>query len=115
MKIEQLSFELAQTKYKQQLQALKEQGRAHEMATSHRYILKWIEVLQSSISEQQKIALKRGELDNKKIGYYLMTLPADAIASLCVTHLVKQLLKELVDDMHHEADRQSQVGKGNSI
>ena len=44
-----------------------------------------------------------------------MTLPADAIASLCVTHLVKQLLKEFVDDMHHEADRQSQVGKGNSI
>ena len=40
-----------------------------------------------------------------------MSMPSDTIASLCVLHLVKQLYKEFVDDMHKEAERSSQTEK----
>jgi hypothetical protein len=39
VKIEQLSFEMAHNKYKEQLMNLMKVGKANEMAQSHRYIL----------------------------------------------------------------------------
>jgi len=44
-----------------------------------------------------------------------MALPSETIATLCVSHLVKKLFQEFVDDMHKEAERHSQERDYNSI
>lgn len=44
-------------------------------------------------------------MDPTKIGYYLMSLPSEQIATLCVLHLMRHLFKEFVDDIHKEADK----------
>jgi DNA polymerase III delta prime subunit len=61
--------------------------------------------LDTAIAEQQKIASKRGSLDHNKIGYYLMSMPSETIATLCVLHLMRHLFKEFVSDIHKEADQ----------
>lgn len=67
------------------------------MATSHRIILNWMDMLQKAVEEQQRIFIKRGALDyNKnKIAYLFLRLPADRIASVCVLHLIKSLFKSI--------------------
>ena len=55
IKIEQLSFELAHSKYKSSLTNLMKVGKADQMATSHRYILEWTKTLETAIAEQQQI------------------------------------------------------------
>jgi hypothetical protein len=74
LKVEELSFELSHEKYKKTLDSLIKLGRADQLATSHRYILLWMRSLEAAITEQQKIFLKRGNLDpqKSKIGYYLI-------------------------------------------
>ena len=74
LKIEELSFELSQTKYKKQLDAMIDKGKADQLSVSHRYILNWMKSLEESVSEQQKIFIQRGNLDpqKSKIGYYLL-------------------------------------------
>lgn len=49
--------------------------------------------LETAITEQQKIFIKRGNLDPKKqkIGQYLIQMPSDKIAALCVMQLMKHL------------------------
>lgn len=95
LKIEELSFELSQSKYKQSLDALIKIGRADQLSVSHRYIISWMKLLEDAISEQQKIFIQRGNLDpqKSKIGYYLIQMPSDKIASLCVLHLMKHLFR----------------------
>jgi len=95
-----LSFDLAHKRYKKQLLQMTLIGKSDEMATSQRYILQWMRNLEKPIQEQQKIAFKRGTLAKDKIGYYLMALPSETIATLCVSHLVKKLFQEFVDDMN---------------
>lgn len=51
MKLEQLSFDLAHSKYKQSLDQLIKVGRADNLATSHRYILQWMKTLEAAIIE----------------------------------------------------------------
>lgn len=63
--------------------------------------------LETTISEQQKINMKRGSIDSKKIGYYLMALPADQIATLCILHLMRHLFTEFVNDIHKEAENKA--------
>lgn len=109
LKIEQLSFDLAHSKYKNQMESLMRQGLADQVATSHRYILEWMRLLEQAIIEQQKIATKRGTLDHTKIGYYLMAMPGDQIATICVLHLVRHLFKEFVEDLHKDSERASNV------
>ena len=74
LKIEELSFELSQAKYKQSLDSLIKIGRADQLSVSHRYIIQWMKLLEDAISEQQKIFIQRGNLDpqKSKIGYYLI-------------------------------------------
>ena len=59
LKIEEHSFEFALTKYKTQLKSLVEIGRAHELGSSSRFMLKWIRDLDRAISEQQNLMVKR--------------------------------------------------------
>lgn len=106
LKIEELSFELSQEKYKSQLDSLIKIGKASELAVSHRYILSWMRLLETSIAEQQKIFIKRASLDpNKsKIGYYLVQMPSDKIASLCVLHLMNHLFRQFIQDISYLDD-----------
>lgn len=64
-------------------------------------------LLETAIVEQQKIATKRGSMDPTKIGYYIMSMPSDQIATLCVLHLVRHLFKEFVEDLHKDSERTS--------
>jgi hypothetical protein len=52
LKIEELSFELSQAKYKQSLDSLIKIGRADQLSVSHRYIISWMKLLEDAISEQ---------------------------------------------------------------
>jgi hypothetical protein len=60
-----------------------------------------MKLLENSIAEQQKIFIKRGNLDpsKSKIGYYLIQMPSEKIASLCVLHLMKHLFKQFIHDI----------------
>jgi len=93
LKIEELSFELAHKKYQNSLNDLIKIGRADQLATSHRYIIGWMRTMERAITEQQKIFVKRGNLDAHKsqVGYYLLQMPSDKIAALSVMHLIKLL------------------------
>lgn len=82
-------------------------GKAEELAHSHRYILQWIETMTAVITEQQKIAAKRGAFDKNSIGYYLMAMPSEQISSLCVLHVMRHLFSEFVNDIHKEAEKTS--------
>jgi hypothetical protein len=95
LKIEELSFQLSQHKYKTQLDNMIKIGKADQLSVSHRYILSWMRLLESSITEQQKIFIKRANLDpeKSKIGFYLIQMPSEKVASLCVLHLMKHLFK----------------------
>jgi hypothetical protein len=64
-----------------------------------------MKTLESSISEQQKIFMKRGSLDNTKYGYYIMAMPSEQIATICVLHLMRHLFKEFVSDIHQHAEQ----------
>ena len=101
LKLEELSFELAHKKYQKSLNDLIKIGRADQLATSHRYILSWIKAMESSITEQQKIYVKRGNLDpqKNKLGYYLIQMPSDKIAAVCVIHMMKHLFSQFVKDV----------------
>ncbi len=66
-----------------------------------------MKTLETAIAEQQKIATKRGNMDSNKIGFYLMSLPSEQIATLCVLHLMRHLFKEFVSDIHKEAEGKS--------
>lgn len=84
-------------------------GRADQLASSHRNILKWTKVLEAAISEQQRIFLKQGSMDQKKIGFYIMAMPSDELASLCVIHIMRHLLGEFLNNTNKDAERSSQV------
>lgn len=63
LKIEELSFELSHAKYKATLDSMIKLGKADQLSVSHRYILQWMRSLEEAIVEQQKIFIKRGNLD----------------------------------------------------
>ena len=52
LKLEELSFELAHKKYSQSLNDLIRIGRADKLATSHRYIIRWMKDIEGAIAEQ---------------------------------------------------------------
>ena len=60
--------------------------------------------MEAAITEQQKIFVKRsGNMDANKVGFYLISMPADKIATVCVMHLMKVLLAEFTQS-DKEAD-----------
>jgi hypothetical protein len=52
--------------------------------------------LETVITEQQKIFVKRGNIDpsKSKLGYYLIQMPSEKIAAVCVMHLMKHLFTQ---------------------
>jgi len=111
LKIEELSFELAHKKYQKSLNDLLKIGRADQLATSHRYIISWMRTLELAITEQQKIFVKRGNIDpsRNKLGYYLIQMPSDKISALCVMHLMKHLFLQFVKDTRNLDDEYSLI------
>jgi len=85
---------MAHSKYKNSLHQLIKIGKGDQLAASHRYILQWVRSLEVAISEQQKIFMQRANLDTNKLGYYLISLPSEKIATMCVMHLMKVLLNK---------------------
>ena len=79
------------------------------MAQSHRYILQWVKTLESAISEQQQIYVQQGNLDQNKIGFYIMSMPSEHIASICVIYMMRYLMQEFVNNTSSEADRIAQL------
>jgi hypothetical protein len=63
-------------------------------------------LLEGSIAEQQKIFIKRANLDpeKSKIGFYLIQMPSEKVASLCVLHLMKHLFKQFIHDKREVED-----------
>lgn len=43
-------------------------------------------------------------MDKDKIGYYILALPADTLASMCVQHLMRHLFQEFISDIHKQAE-----------
>jgi hypothetical protein len=69
-------------------------GKADELSASHRHILTWVESMTHAINEQQKIFVKRsGNIDQGKVGYYLISMPSEQIAQICTMHLMKILIQ----------------------
>ena len=80
-------------------------GRADQLAASHRNILRWTKTLESAIAEQQRIFTKQGSLDQKKLGFYVLAMPSDELASLCVIHMMRHLLGEFLNNTNKDAER----------
>lgn len=48
-------------------------------------------------------------MDANKVGFYLISMPADKIATVCVMHLMKILLSEFTCDTEKQADISAQL------
>ena len=48
-------------------------------------------------------------MDPNKVGYYLISMPADKIATVCVMHLMKVLLSEFVQKNEADAEVSAQL------
>jgi hypothetical protein len=101
LKIEELSFELSHAKYKNTLESLIKIGRADQLAASHRIVLYWLKSIQNSIQEQQRIFLRKSNLETEKgkPSFFLLQMPSDKIASICVMHLMKTLFRQFINDL----------------
>lgn len=101
LKIEELSFELSHAKYKSTLESLIKIGKADQLASSHRIVLHWLKSIQNAVQEQQRIFLRRSSLDNEKgkPSFYILQMPSDKIASICVMHLMKTLFRQFIRDL----------------
>lgn len=115
LKIEEMSFELSHNKYKKTLESLIELGRADQLAASHRVIVHWMNCLESAISEQQRISLRKHNLGTNNPALYLLQLPSEKISSLCVIHLMKTLFKSFVSDISHVQNEDAQMYSSYSI
>ena len=84
-------------------------GRADQLASSHRNILKWMKTLEGALAEQQRMFIKQGSLENNKIGFYIVAMPTDELASICVIHIMRHLLGEFLNNTNKDAERHSQI------
>jgi hypothetical protein len=48
-------------------------------------------------------------MDANKVGFYLISMPADKIATICVMHLMKILFAEFTSDTAKLADERAQL------
>ena len=102
LQIEQFSFDQSHTRYKNAVTGLIKMGKADQLASSHRNILKWTKTMESALAEQQRIFIKQSLLDTKKIGFYIMACPADELASLSVIHIMRFLLNSFINAKDEE-------------
>jgi hypothetical protein len=84
-------------------------GRANELAQSHSYIIQWVKALESAIVEQQKIFVQQGNIDQSKIGFYIISMPSEQISSICVIYLMRYLMEHFVNNTSLEADKMAQI------
>lgn len=66
-------------------------------------------MLETAIAEQQRIFMKQGSLDTNKVGFYVMAMPSDELASLCVIHMMRHLLGEFLNNTNKDAERFAQT------
>ena len=55
--------------------------------------------------------LKQGSLDQTKLGFYILALPSDELASLCVIHMMRHLLSTFLHNTNKDAERFSQTAE----
>jgi hypothetical protein len=53
--------------------------------------------------------VQQGSLDKNKIGFYIMSLPSEQIASICVIYMMRYLMQEFVNNTSKEADTIAQL------
>ena len=53
--------------------------------------------------------MKQGSLDTNKVGFYIMSMPSDELASLCVIHMMRHLLGEFLNNTNKDADKFAQT------
>ena len=111
LKIEELSFEMAHAKYKNTLESLIKIGRADQLAASHRIVLHWLKSIENAVQEQQRIFLRKSNLETEKgkPSYYLLMMPSEKIASICVMHLMKSLFRQFIKDLSDTHREQTQM------
>lgn len=111
LKIEELSFEMSHAKYKNTLESLIKIGRADQLAASHRLVLHWMKCIENAVQEQQRIFLRKSNLETEKgkPSYYILLMPADKIASICSLHLMKTLFRQFIRDLGDTSKEPSQM------
>ena len=74
-------------------------------------LLNWMRVLESAVQEQQRMFLKKGNMDpeQKKPAFFLIQLASDKIASLCVLHLMKTLFRQFIRDIRTTQKEDAQM------
>ena len=66
--------------------------------------------MEAVLLEQQRSFMKsKSKTTTRNIGFYILALPADEIASLCVIHMMRRLLTHFIDDTRKDAERSSGV------
>lgn len=88
-------------------------GRADQLATSHRYMISWIKTMEASITEQQRIVVKRGNVDPRKdrLSFLLIQMPSDKMAALCIMHLMKHLFAQFLEEYKYDPEELALVTK----
>lgn len=111
LKIEELSFELSHAKYKNTLESLIKMGRADQLAASHRIVLHWLKSIENAVHEQQRIYLRKSNLeaDKGKPSFFILQMPSEKIASICVMHLMKTLFKQFIRDLSDPEKPESSI------
>lgn len=83
-------------------------GQADKLSTSYRNILRWTKSMETALSEQQRIFLKKNlNAQGDKISFYILAMQSDELASLCVIHIMRHLLGEFLNNTNKDADRMS--------
>jgi hypothetical protein len=49
--------------------------------------------------------VQQGTLDQNKIGFYIMSMPSEQIATICVVHVMRHLMNEFMNSTSKEADK----------
>lgn len=104
---------MAHKKYRRSLDDLVRIGRADQLAASHRYMINWIKTMEGAITEQQRIILKRGNIDPKrdKLSLLLIQMPSDKAAALCIMHLMKHLFTQFLEEHRYNPEELALVTK----
>lgn len=70
--------------------------------------------MEYALAEQQRMFIKQSTLDTKKIGFYIMAVPADELASLCVIHIMRYLLNNFVKGDRDRGEKDKSADLSNS-
>lgn len=53
--------------------------------------------------------MQQGNIDQSKIGFYIISMPSEQISSMCVIYLMRYLMEHFVSNTSLEADKIAQI------